>query len=52
MSMPTFKTIMSRYLFNRDAPPSDLVDESLIWGGSEIGAPVFVDANDFMVNEG
>lgn len=52
MSMLTFKIIMSRYLFNRDAPPGDLVDESLIRGRSEIGTPVLVDANDFMVNGG
>lgn len=52
MIMPTFKAMMSRYLFNRDTPPDDLVDESLIRGCSEIGAPVLVDANDFMVNGG
>jgi hypothetical protein len=30
MSMPSIEEVVSRYLFNRDAPPADLTDESII----------------------
>lgn len=48
VSMPTIEQIVSRYLFNQDAPPANLKDESLIRAEDAPGDPVFVDMNEFM----
>lgn len=48
MAMPTSDQIVSKYLFNSDAPPSNLVDERLIRAEDKNGDPIFVNADEYM----
>jgi Ca2+-binding RTX toxin-like protein len=52
MSMPTIDQIVSRYLFNSDTPPTNLVDENLIRPAGTLGDSVHVDAVEFMATGG
>ncbi len=40
MNMPTIEQIVSRYLFNKDAPPTNLKDEDLIRSAGAVGDTV------------
>ena len=52
MSMPSIEQVVSRYLFNRDVPPADLTDESIIRLKGKTGDSIVVDMNEFMTSGG
>lgn len=37
MAMPTIERVVSRYLFNSDVPPANLIDEGLIRAAGQQG---------------
>lgn len=52
MAMPTSSQIVSRYLFDSDTPPLDLREDRLIRAEGQSGAPIEVDANEYMTTGG
>lgn len=52
MTMPSAELIVSRYIFNTDTRPANILDENLIRGEFEKGDPIFVSSNEYMATGG